>query len=119
MGEVKLTRSQRILLAELGSEPNMTAECAAELEWRSAKVLAEKGLIEVIGGAPERQAAGYWFDAKITAAGLSTLQVQELQGSSTETESGNDQDSSRDHDPSTCAARAEDGLAGPRSGGTE
>ncbi len=65
----KLTKAQRVLLAELASEPDMWAECAAELEWRPAKVLLRLGLIEV-DRAPARQAIGHWFDARITAAGL-------------------------------------------------
>lgn len=69
----KLTKAQRALLEALAEEPEMTAECAAELEWRSARALDARGLVRITSDAPEKIAVGHWFEAIITPAGLSAL----------------------------------------------
>lgn len=69
----KLTKPQRALLEALNEEPDMSAECAAELEWRPAKVLISRGLVALIGDPPERASVGHFFEAQITDAGRAAL----------------------------------------------
>ncbi len=77
MGE-RLTERQRALLQDFVTEKalgvNDWLACSND-EYRTAKSLERRGLLELYGAEP-----GVWFDAKLTPAGLSALQEREGEG---------------------------------------
>lgn len=64
---MRLTPSQKALLADLAQFPAEWTACEHKHEIRTARSLRKRGLVEILDElAP-------WFDCKITASGLAAL----------------------------------------------